>query len=197
MAQWQKTMARFIKTVLWLEGRVDSTRWTDTKRTENCNPPRHEIRNETKISRWPPRHKILPQKSERSDIQVRHVCWNTAICISLCHPCNICRSSTSRAFHNHRSTNIFSWDGSEYLVKVDQYSNFFEVDKVSNSTSGAVISRLRGHFTRYGIPDTLVSDSRPQFSSNTLRKFSRDWAFTHERIPTGNSQANGSCRGDC
>ena len=63
---------------------------------------------------------------------------------------------------------------------------------MSNSTSDVVISRLRGHFARYGIPDTLVSDNGPQFSSNAFRKFSRDWAFTHETISPGNSQANGA-----
>ena len=68
----------------------------------------------------------------------------------------------------------------------------FEVDKLSNSTSDALISRLRGHFARYGIPDTLVSDNRPQFSSHGFRKFSRDWAFMRETISPGNSQANGT-----
>ena len=90
------------------------------------------------------------------------------------------------------AANIFSWGGNEYLVTVDQHSNFFEVDKLSNSTSDAVISHLRGHFTRYGVPDSLVSDNGPQFLSNTFRKFSRDWVSTHETISSGNSQANGA-----
>ena len=55
-----------------------------------------------------------------------------------------------------------------------------------------MISRLRNHFARYGIPDTLVSDNGPQFLTNAFRKFSRVWAFTHETISSGNSQANGA-----
>ena len=90
------------------------------------------------------------------------------------------------------AADIFKWGGSEYLVTVDQHSNFFEVDKLNNSTLDAVISSLSSHFARYGIPDTLVSDNGPQFSSNVFRKFSRDWAFTHETISPGNSQANGT-----
>ena len=90
------------------------------------------------------------------------------------------------------AVDIFSWGGSEYLVTVDQHSIFFEVDKLSNSTSDAVISRLRALFARYGISDTLVSDNGPQFSSNAFRKYSRDWAFTHETKSPGNSQANGA-----
>ena len=66
------------------------------------------------------------------------------------------------------------------------------MDKLSKSTSDAVISRLRGHFARYGIPDSLVSDNGLQFSSNAFRKFSKVWAFTHETIFPGNSQANGA-----
>ena len=66
------------------------------------------------------------------------------------------------------------------------------MDKLSNSTSDAVISCLRGHFARYGIPDTLVPDNRPQYSSNAFRKFLRHWAFTHETISPSNSQANGA-----
>ena len=199
LAQWQKTIVSFIKTVLWLQGWVDSTSWTDTKRTENCHPPRHEIRNETKISRWPPRYKLLPQKSERPDSLASHVCWNTAICTSLRHQCNICRSSTCRALYNHRSTQktLVTSRCRHFLMRwkwISSHSGsalqFFEVDKLSNSTSNVVISHLRGHFVRYGIPDTLVSDNGPQFSSNAFRKFSKDWAFTHETISPGNSQAN-------
>ena len=87
------------------------------------------------------------------------------------------------------TADIFSWGVSEYLVTMDQHSNFFEVDKMSNSTSDAVISRLRGNFARYGIPDNLISDNGTQFSS-AFRKFSKDWAFTHETISSCNSQAN-------
>ena len=79
------------------------------------------------------------------------------------------------------TANIFSWGVSEYLVTVD---------KLSNSTSDTVISRLRSHFARYGIPDTLVSDNGPQFSSNAFRKFLRDGVFIHKTISPGNSQAN-------
>ena len=59
-----------------------------------------------------------------------------------------------------------------------------------------MISRLRGHFARYGIPDTLVSDNEPQFSSDAFRKFSLDWAFTHKTICPGNSQENGAVEAD-
>lgn len=90
------------------------------------------------------------------------------------------------------ATDIFSWGGNEYLVTVDQHSSFFEVDKLNGSTSDAVISRLRGHFARYGIPDILISDNGPQFSSSMFRKFVKDWAFTHKTISPGNSQANGA-----
>ena len=62
------------------------------------------------------------------------------------------------------AANIFSWGGSGYLVTANQHSNLFKVDKVSNLISDAVISRLRGHFARYRIPDSLSSQTtNPNF----------------------------------
>ena len=154
-----------------------------------------------KISRWPPKHKLLHQKTDGPDILARHVCWNTAICISQRHLCNICISSTSRAFHSHRITKktLATSRCRHFLMKwkwIFSHSGpiqkLFEVDNLNNSTSDAVNSCLTGHFARYGILDILVSDNGPQFSSDAFRKFSSDWAFTHETIFPGNSQANGA-----
>ena len=157
LAQGRKAIARFLKTILWLQGRADSTRWTDIKTIENSYPSCHEIRNETNISLWPSRHKLQSQKSEGPDILARHVCQNTTICTSLCHLCNICNPQTAepviatevpKRSWQQIAADILPWGGDEYLVTVDQHSKFFEVDKPNNSTSDAVIGHLRSHFVR-------------------------------------------------
>lgn len=58
-----------------------------------------------------------------------------------------------------------------YLIVVDYYSGFIEVDKLHSTTSQQVITHCEAHFTRYGIPDTLITDTGPQFSSDTFKKF--------------------------
>ena len=70
------------------------------------------------------------------------------------------------------SCDLFELDKKMYLVTVDYYSCFFEVDHLQVSTSQAVIKKLKPHFARYGTPDTLVSDNGPQFISKEFQEFS-------------------------
>ena len=53
-----KEFSRFLKTILQLQGQLDSTRWTNTKRTENSHVSCYKIRNKTKMSCWTPRHLV-------------------------------------------------------------------------------------------------------------------------------------------
>ncbi|KAJ8049054.1 hypothetical protein HOLleu_01612 [Holothuria leucospilota] len=88
-------------------------------------------------------------------------------------------------------SDLFTFSGRDYLITVDYYSNFFEVDYLS-STSEAEIGKMKHHFARHGIPDTLISDGGPQYSSEKFRAFSKAWNFSHEMSSPGNSQSNGA-----
>ena len=85
-----------------------------------------------------------------------------------------------------------NWAGDEYLVTVDYHSGFFELDKLNDITSAAIIEKLKARFARHGAPDTLVSDNATQYVSAPFKAFTRDWGFTHETISPGNSRANGA-----
>ena len=37
-------------------------------------------------------------------------------------------------------------------------------------------------FARYGIPDIVVTDNGPQFTSAELSVFAKTWMFTHDRF---------------
>ena len=69
--------------------------------------------------------------------------------------------------------------GRNYLVTVDYYSNFLEVDYLFTTTTKQVITKLKGHFARYGIPLQMVTDSGPQFLSREFRNFMTEWAIQH------------------
>ena len=88
-------------------------------------------------------------------------------------------------------TDLFSLDDKDYLVTVDYYSNFWEIDKLSDTRSKTVINKLKAHFARYGIPDQVVSDNGPQYSSDDFAMFAHDWGFDHTTSSPGHSQANG------
>ena len=74
---------------------------------------------------------------------------------------------------------IFEFKNKSYVVTVDYYSNFFEVDRLDSLTSQALIKKLKPHFARYGIPDILVTDNGPQFTSEEFQKFSATYQLEH------------------
>ena len=64
---------------------------------------------------------------------------------------------------------IFSFKNQEYLVVVDYYSKFPEVEQLTCKTANGVISALRQIFSRHGIPEILFCDNMP-FASHVLPK---------------------------
>ena len=89
------------------------------------------------------------------------------------------------------ATDIFTLDGKDYLVTIDYYSNFWEVDRLPNTKASTTILKLKSHFARYGIPDQVMSDNGPQFTSDEFANFARTWDFEHLTSSPGNSKANG------
>ena len=86
---------------------------------------------------------------------------------------------------------VFTIRGRNYLVTVDYYSNFCEVDYLENPNSTTLIHKLKHHFARYGIPLKLVSDGGPQMTSTEFKQFAKKWEFEHQVVSPGNSKANG------
>ena len=86
---------------------------------------------------------------------------------------------------------MFELDNKNYLVTVDYYSNFWEVDRLEKTKSKDVIKKLKQHFARYGIPATFISDNVPQFVSDEFKKFSQKREFDHITSSAGYAQSNG------
>ena len=86
---------------------------------------------------------------------------------------------------------LLSLDGKEYLVTVCYQSNFWELDKLYKTTAKVVTSKLSSHFARYGIPDTMVTDNGPPFSSREFDSFVKELGIKHQTISPYNSKANG------
>ena len=88
-------------------------------------------------------------------------------------------------------SDLFELEGRDYLITVDYYSNFWEIDRLRSTSSPEVIRKLKAHFARYGIPEEVISDNGPQYDSDEFRKFARDWDFEHNPIDPRHSQSNG------
>ncbi|KAL6471890.1 hypothetical protein MHYP_G00205400 [Metynnis hypsauchen] len=74
---------------------------------------------------------------------------------------------------------------------VDYFSNFWEVNHLPDTSSATFIHKLKAHFARHGIPDVVVSDNGPQYSSGEFRKFSKAWDFEHVTSSPTYPQSNG------
>ena len=80
---------------------------------------------------------------------------------------------------------------STILVTVDYFSNFFEVDKLSTTSTTQVITKLRIHFARFGVPDVVVSDNGPQFACEEFKQFAKRRQFSHVTASPRYPQSNG------
>ena len=96
----------------------------------------------------------------------------------------------SRPWH-FVAADLFELNGKSYLVTVDYFSDFFELDHQRSTSSVYVIKKLKGHFARHGIPEQLVTDNGPQFVSRDFLKFSKEWDFEHRTSSPYHSQSNG------
>ena len=61
---------------------------------------------------------------------------------------------------------------------MDYFSDFIKVSELQDTTSTSVIQALKEHFSRHGIPDTVVSGNGSQFSSQEFHEFSLSWEFS-------------------
>ncbi|XP_055622805.1 uncharacterized protein K02A2.6-like [Toxorhynchites rutilus septentrionalis] len=79
-----------------------------------------------------------------------------------------------------------------FLVTVDHFSDFIEVEEIAGEASSRVIvQKCRRNFARYGTPMFVTTDGGPQFDSAEFSKFSNDWEIKHSMSAPHHQQGNG------
>lgn len=78
-----------------------------------------------------------------------------------------------------------------FLVTVDHYSDFFELDQLENLSAAATIRACKRNFSRHGIPQRVCSDNGTNFYCKEFRDFAREWEFEHVTSAPHHQQANG------
>ena len=56
-----------------------------------------------------------------------------------------------------------------FSLVLDAYSKWFEIFLVSTMTSNKTIETFKSLFARYGLPEQIVSDNGPQFTSDEFK----------------------------
>ena len=88
-------------------------------------------------------------------------------------------------------TDLFSIFERDYLLVVDYYSNFIEVDHLPDIRSKTVIHKMKAHFARHGIPEVVISDSGTQYTAQEFKTFAEKWNFKHNPSSPLNHASNG------
>ena len=89
------------------------------------------------------------------------------------------------------ATDLFKLKNSKYLLVVDYYNRFPALCKLTSAMSKVLIQELKAIFTEMGVPNTIVSDGGPQYTSADLRDFMKDWQIEHKVSSPRNPQSNG------
>ena len=83
--------------------------------------------------------------------------------------------------------------GKLFLVVIDAHSKWLEVVVVSSTTSAATTKALRSIFATHGLPEILVSDNGPAFTSIEFKTFLKENGIRHITTapyhPAGNGLA--------
>ena len=83
------------------------------------------------------------------------------------------------------ATDLFETKNSKYLPLVDYYSRFPVLCKLDSTTSKVLVEEMKAVCTELGVPNIIVSDSGPQYTSVEFIDFTKHWQESHHQgIPS-------------
>ena len=88
---------------------------------------------------------------------------------------------------------LYIHDGNNYLLRVDAFSGYWEVDEMTQMTAEAVVHKTKQHFARFGVPDRVYTDNGPQFGCAEYKTFASNICekFEHYTSSPYHAQCNG------
>ena len=124
----------------------------------------------------------------------------------LSHGCEICQSMQNKPppvlLHHPWTWPTRAWQcihvnfagpfmGTMFFIIVDAHSKWVEVIQMSSTTSSKTITELWKLFSSYGLPDQLVSDNGPQFTSDEFSCFMKANGIKHILTSPYHPKSNG------
>ena len=81
------------------------------------------------------------------------------------------------------AADLFETKNSKYLLIVDYYSRFPVLHKLGSTTYGVLVQEMKAVFAKLGVPNIIVSDGGPQYTSAEFKDFIKHWQI--ESHPQG------------
>ncbi len=122
-------------------------------------------------------------------------------CVSSCESCAAVQKSPPVApLHPWRPSgqtwerihiDFAEFQGLYYLIIVCANTKWLEAVMMQSITTAKTIRALRSKFAQFGIPDEIVSDNGPQFTSSEFATFMTANGIQHTRVPPYHPASNG------
>lgn len=132
-------------------------------------------------------HEAHPGICRMKSLARAHVWWpgmdeDITSTVEQCHTCQLHRHSAPKAPLHPWEWPSQPWMrihldhagpflGKMFLVLIDAHSKWMEVHIVPSTSSEVTISKLRDVFARFGLPQQVVSDNGPGFTSSEFGQF--------------------------
>ena len=78
---------------------------------------------------------------------------------------------------SHVAVDLFTFNNKEWLIIVDYWSDYFELNSLPATNASTVITSLKNQFARHGIPDMLYSENRLQVFVTRVPRICNRWAI--------------------
>ncbi|XP_039453132.1 uncharacterized protein K02A2.6-like [Culex pipiens pallens] len=79
----------------------------------------------------------------------------------------------------------------KFLITVDHYSDFFEVNLLKDLSPESVINACKQNFARFGVPQRVVTDNGTNFANRKMVQFANNWDFELVTSAPHHQQSNG------
>ena len=77
------------------------------------------------------------------------------------------------------SQDIATFESGNFLITVDHFSDFIEVDELENTLSSTITTKTEAHIARHGCPEILLTDNGPQFIASEFKGLCDRYGVQH------------------
>ena len=126
----------------------------------------------------------------RATIFWHQINWQKDVIVKTCSTClhnqrkqsgePMMPSDVSQYLFEIVGTYLFHWNGQDFVLVVDYYSRYWEIQKLYKTGAATTIKKIKNEVSRLGTPEIIKRNNGPQYNcSREFKRFAKDWGFQH------------------